>query len=477
VELRQVRLDAGRAGTESVMPLRVGAIAMAKENTPRAVVADADGRIFDHSDLLMCVDDGLGPRLPRPEEILALPKGSDLFLLPGRLPQAMDPVSEALITLDEDPDFGPLRPVAAFVAPAYTRLALPVYETLRNAPTLSLFAYSAVGWMHGRFYVAAVRVDEDVRQDPYRFDSRAISRGVKAMKQALLGNAVVAHVEHCALVYGCRAAQNFFLGRHEAPLPVSPSCNSACVGCISDQADPSQDSTACDAAPHERIAKPPLARDLAEVALRHLAAVPNGVVSFGQGCEGEPLLQVDVLEETTRLIRAKTQRGVINLNSNASLPRAVARLRRAGLDSMRISLNSARVSVYEAYYRPRRYSLDDVAHSGHLLAEQGGYVSLNLFIFPGVSDVPAELDALESFIERAGVQQIQMRNLNIDPEIYRSVVGPEALDCERVGRPVGVLAMMERLRGRFPFLRFGYFNPPRTKFGRPGPLPRGRATA
>jgi hypothetical protein len=35
------------------------------------------------------------------------------------------------------------------------------------------------------------------------------------------------------MFYHCFAAKNIFVGRWEAPLPTSPTCNARCVGCLS----------------------------------------------------------------------------------------------------------------------------------------------------------------------------------------------------------------------------------------------------
>jgi hypothetical protein len=44
------------------------------------------------------------------------------------------------------------------------------------------------------------------------------------------------------------------------------------------------------------------------------------VVSFGQGCEGDPLMAARVIGPAIRLIREQTLDGTINMNTNASLP-------------------------------------------------------------------------------------------------------------------------------------------------------------
>lgn len=430
------------------------------DDRARLVVADAEGRFLDHPDLEMLVWDGENFRTPLREELIQLPLGSDLFVLPGRVAVALDPEREELVEVREGPDGQPVFAVSAFVAPAYVRLYHPAYERMAGAPDLSLYAYAPVGWMNGRLYTAAVRVDADKRQDPYRFDVADIERRVIARKLAMPGNQTVRHLEHCALGYHCRAAQNYFLDRWEAPLPAASTCNASCLGCISEQPDDNV------TAAHKRLQIPARVDDLVDVAVGHLERVPNGVVSFGQGCEGEPLVQGPVLEGTVRKIRERTAAGVINLNSNGSLPKVVARLADAGLDAIRISLNSARSDYYERYYRPTGYTLTDVEQSAREMSDRGRYVSLNYFVFPGVSDSPAEIDALSGLIERGGVDLIQLRNLNIDPELYLRELGDGAVDG-----PIGVVPFIHTLRHRFPHLRFGYFNPAKTRHGRAGPIP------
>jgi pyruvate-formate lyase-activating enzyme len=315
---------------------------------------------------------------------------------------------------------------------------------------LPTFAYTAVGFADGRTWTSAFRSDPDPRQDPWRFARGRIEAGVAARRRELPRNRVARQLERCALEYGCRAAQNFFLGRHEAPLPVSSACNAQCVGCISLQPDGRF------RASHERLATPPRGAEVAAVALAHLARVPDGVVSFGQGCEGEPLLFAPVLADAVRRIRAKTSRGTLNLNSNASRPDALRAVLDAGLDALRASLNSPRPAVYAAYYQPRGYGVEDVVASLRAAVAAGAHVSINLLCFPGVTDTEAELDALAGLVESTGLHMIQLRNLNIDPDLYRRALPPGTVAPGR-----GLRWLRDALASRCPHLRFGYFNPPR----------------
>jgi len=258
----------------------------------------------------------------------------------------------------------------------------------------------------------------------------------------------VQHLGKCCLTYGCPAARNYFLGRWEAPLPTSPICNARCVGCIS-----LQPAGSCSAT-QDRIRFVPTAEEIAEVAIAHLQTAEHAIVSFGQGCEGEPLLQAPVIEEAIHLIRRKTEHGTINLNSNASLPQAVERLAQAGLNSLRVSLNSAQESLHSRYYRPVGFTLADVKKSIRVMKEADRFVSLNYFIQPGVTDSREEFEALTNLVETYRPDLIQLRNLNMDPEWYL-----QTLDFHSTESPMGMRTWLLKLQKRFPTLRLGYFNP------------------
>ncbi|HEY8120079.1 MAG TPA: radical SAM protein [Myxococcota bacterium] len=412
----------------------------------RLLVADAAGRVYDHPDLLLAAERGAGPERIAPGEWLPLPRGSDLFALPGRAPLGLGKKRVPVVV--DSWLGGEARAVAAFIAPAHTVTYNAVWQTRANAPTLPTFAYAPVGIAGDRYWTPAFRSDPDERQDPWRFSRARIARGVARKRAELPRNRVARQLEKCALEYGCRAAQNFFLGRHEGPLPSSSACNAQCIGCISLQPDGQF------RASHDRLALPPTPKEIADVALSHFARVPDGVVSFGQGCEGEPLLFGKALVAAVARIRAQHARGTVNLNSNASKPDVVRELVAAGLGAIRASMNSPRREVYAAYYQPRGYDIDDVIESLRVVSAAAGHASINLLCFPGVTDTEAELAALCDLIAKTGVHMIQLRNLNIDPELYRASL---PAGVAQPGR--GMRWLRARLARRFPQLRFGYFNP------------------
>lgn len=419
-------------------------------NRPVLVYADAQGHLIDWPELEMAGSAGGRWRRLQPEDWIPLPDGSELFLLPKRLPVGYDWRKQRFQTLSRDPfdDSKSIQAVAAFVAPAHTQIYSAAYRALPEAPVLPLFAYTAVGWHDGRFVAACLRIDADERQDFCHFNLEQIARNARRRMRRESHNRLVQHLGKCALSYGCPAARNLFLNRWEAPLPSSPRCNARCLGCISLQ----ENQEIC--ATQDRITFVPTAEEIAEVAVPHLQHAVQPVVSFGQGCEGEPLLQAETLIQATRLMRQTTRCGTINLNTNASLPEHIKRLAAAGLDSMRVSLNSCRSEYYHAYYRPRGYGFEEVVQSIRVMKQHGKFVSLNYFVLPGFTDAPAEWEALQHLIHKTGPDLIQLRNFNIDPEWYL-----RTLQIKPTRTALGIRQLIERIKDRFPDVRLGYFNP------------------
>jgi pyruvate-formate lyase-activating enzyme len=416
----------------------------------RLVYADESGQLYDHPYLEMAGSSGGRWAEVEDDILIPLPAGSELFLLPHRFPVGYDRKKKRFVRLGVDPHNPQkkVQAVAAFMAPAHTQTLTAAYHSEQNAPVLPLFSYTAVGWQEGQFVVAGFRVDPLLRQDIDQFDVERLERRAKRALGLQRHNRLIQHLGTCALTYGCPAAKNYFLRRWEAPLPTSPQCNASCLGCISLQ----EDHQIC--ASQERITFVPTPEEIAEVAVGHLQGAADPLVSFGQGCEGEPLLQGNTLKEAVKLIRSQIEAGTINLNTNGSLPQTIAELRDNGLDSIRVSLNSARETYYRAYYRPRGYSYTDVIDAIRAMKSGGGFVSVNLLTLPGLTDEEGEVEAIIRLIDETDIDLIQMRNLNIDPEWYLRGIGYRSS-----GRSIGILEMMKKIRSSHPQVNFGYFNP------------------
>jgi len=390
------------------------------------------------------------------EETVPMPHGSELMMLPDRVPIFYNRKTRAVEAVAENPfePGEPIFPVAVFNSPGYVATRVCAYQEWEGAKTLPLFSYGAVGWARDRFRSAAVRVDFEPRQDLRKMPEEGVAAGIVRMRAKMPENRLREHLEKCALIYGCPAGKNFFLGRYEAPLPTSRHCNARCLGCLSLQ---QQSGIPCS---QDRIDFTPSPEEIAEVALVHIDRVNRAVVSFGQGCEGDPLLAASVIEPGIRRIRAATGKGTINLNTNAGRPDLLERIIDAGLDSIRVSMNSVRKPTYTAYFRPAGYRFEDVVDSIELALCRGVFVSINLLNMAGVTDARREVEALERFVRDHRIGMIQWRNLNYDPLRYWSAMAAAA----PLGEPVGMHTLLDRIRGDRPDLRFGYFNPPKEKY-------------
>ncbi len=421
-----------------------------------AVVADKEGKIFElegYAAVGMSADNFTALSTGN---TINMPYGGEFMLLPDRRPVVFNLKTKRLETLKENPysPGDPVFPVAAFNSPGYVISHVSAYREKQAAKQLPLFSYGAIGWYKGGFRTAVILVDEEKRQDLRLMPLEKVIAGVRSIKKKMPNNRLCDHIENCALKYGCPAAKNFFLGRYEAPLPTSKNCNARCIGCISLQRDSEIRNS------QDRISFTPSPVEIAEIALEHIGRVKRSVVSFGQGCEGDPLLAAHVIEPAIKLIRSKTGSGTINMNTNGSLPEIMERLFDAGLDSIRISMNSVREKCYDAYFRPRGYGFSDVIKSIDKALDKKIFVSINYLNCPGFTDSSEEKRALFSFLKTHPVNFLQWRNLNFDPLRYCKIMSGITL----ISEPVGISEVLSMIRKEFPDLKHGYFNPPKEIF-------------
>ncbi len=420
---------------------------------PKMLYADAKGNIFDHPELCMAGMNGDELLLPDDCELIPLPEDSRLFTMPSMPPIAWDKRKKAFVTVDEVREGRrgvKVQAVAAFMAPGYMRTLLPACDYSAKKEHLPLWSYTAVGWDEERdcFVVAATRVDNNQNWNPANYDDRLLDPLVRKMLADLPNNRLLEQLSRCAVDYHCFAAKNLFFRRWEAPLPTSPVCNSACLGCISLQ--PSE----CCPSNHERISFVPTVDEICEIAVPHLQQAEQAIVSYGQGCEGDPIMQADTAAAATRRMKQATSRGTVNFNSNGSMPERIAMLCDAGMDSFRFSMNSVREEQYSRYYRPKGYSFSDVCRSVKTAKDAGRFTMINYLVSPGVSDAPQEVEALLRFVGDYSLDMIQLRNLSIDPEFYNREMGVK-------GRGIGMYRLLQQLKEAYPRLQFGYYN--RTK--------------
>ncbi|MBI1781347.1 MAG: radical SAM protein [Sphingobacteriales bacterium] len=413
--------------------------------SPYLLYSDGNGNIFEDTSLYAVGRAGWDAFPVEPADWIELPEGGNLYELPGRKGIGIDVKTGDMRLCEKG------WAVAAFIPPAHTGLYLAAYETSADAPTLPLFCYTAAAWFDDKFYVTAVRIEKDIRQECAGYDQDTIDIGTNNLLKAYPHNRLVKHLmENCCQTYTCPAARNFALGRWECPVPSSPACNANCIGCISFQ--PQEESIV---STQDRLTFKPTAEEIVEFTVPHLETAPYPIVSFGQGCEGEPLLMWETIREAIIEIRKHTSKGSININTNGSMPKAVKALCEVGLNSIRVSTNSAQKNIYTPYYRPNNYEFEDIIESLKVMNSYGGWTSINYFVFPGMTDTEAEYEALRKLIKETGLKMIQWRNFNIDPDWYLGKIG-----VTETGEFMGVKQLQDLIREEFPDLKYGYFNPP-----------------
>jgi sulfatase maturation enzyme AslB (radical SAM superfamily) len=416
----------------------------ALQESPYLMYSDGKGGIYEDETLYVTGRSGWDA-LPIPvEDWILLPDGGQLYELPGRKGIGIDVLTGEMRICEKG------WAVAAFIPPAHTGLYVAAYETQDDAPTLPLFCYTAAGWQNDKMYVPAVRIENDVRQESIGYNDDEIEVGTENLLKAYPENRLVKHLmENCCMTYTCPAARNLSLGRWECPVPISPACNANCIGCISFQpVDETIVST------QDRLTFKPTAEEVVEFTVPHLETAPFPIISFGQGCEGEPLLMWETIKASIIEIRKHTQKGSININTNGSMPKAVKALCEVGLNSIRVSTNSSREEIYNPYYRPNNYKFDDIIESLKVAKSFGAWTSINYFVFPGMTDSIEEYEALRKIIKDTNLDMIQWRNFNIDPDWYLGKI-----NVTDTGECMGIKQMMELIREEFPNLKFGYFNP------------------
>jgi pyruvate-formate lyase-activating enzyme len=421
------------------------------EILPNMLYADSGGQVYDHPYYKMTGFSGNMPRSLSADDLMPMPEYSKLFFIPDCPPIGLDPSTGEYVVVPEVEVGGALTrcfAVAAFPEAGLVRTHLPAADYRSKTYTLPMWGYTAVGFKDDRYWIAAFRVEYNPKWDPRNYDDRKLIPAIKRYRRKSFDGPLLNHLIGCATNNHCFAAKNLFLRRWEAPLPVSRRCNSDCLGCLSLQKDP-----LCNAS-HERISFKPSRGDIVTVAVAHLNEAPEPVVSFGQGCEGEPLTEYRLIGESIKEIRKQTDRGTINLNTNGSSPEKIRLIAKSGLDSIRISMNSARREFYEAYYRPKGYDFKDVIRSIGVSQELGLYTMVNYLVFPGITDQEEELEALKKLIWRTGLHFLHLKNLCIDPQLY-----VERMPTTK-SRAMGIRTMASLLGLEFPELELGYFNKP-----------------
>lgn len=407
--------------------------------------ANNRGEVLEYPDMIMLGRSGNNWLVPENTEMIPLPKGASLVALPGCLPVGLSS-REEVFCREKDFKGEEITAVAALLPQGFTRTLLPAFVKRDKTLNLPLFGYAAVGFKDDKIYVAAVKTDAYRKWHPAYYNTEGLGARINKMLKKYPENRILRQLARCSLEYSCFTAQNIFYQRWEGGIPTMPACNAGCLGCISEE-------HAGVKSPQNRLSFKPTSQEISQIGIEHLQNAREGIISFGQGCEGEPSLNARVLAEAIKIIRRHTDKGTININTNAGYTEGIKMLADAGLDAMRVTIFSCIADNYERYHCPRGYHLQDVENSIKYAVDKGVKVSLNLLVFPGITDREPEVEALLKFVEKNGIYMVQMRNLNIDPDyIMRHFAAPYD--------GIGITGLINTIKQELPHVKIGSYTHP-----------------
>lgn len=408
--------------------------------------ANEKNELLEHPGVTMLGRTGTTWVEPEEQEMIPLPKGASLVTVPYSLPVGLD--QDRLTYFESDPSGRGQKAyaVAALLPQGFTRTLWPACVSSRSAGSLPLLGYAAVGFKNGQVYTAAVQTDEHRKWHPVYYNTPRLPQRIDQKLRRYPHNRILRHLAICSLDYGCFTAQNIFYRRWEGGIPTMTACNADCIGCISEGHDGN-------VSPQQRLNFVPEVAEICEIAVDHLEYAREAIISFGQGCEGEPSLNAARLAEAIGLIRQATDKGTININTNGGFSRGLSQLYAAGLDSMRVTIFSFNEDNYVRYHRPRGYKFAQVGESIAEAREKGIHVSINLLVCPGFTDRMSEIEALVEFVRKTPVNMIQLRNLNIDPDYLLNLFNNQESG-------VGMLSFLNIIRQELPEVAIGSYTHP-----------------
>lgn len=411
-----------------------------------ALYANENNELLEHPGVSMLARTGTTWVEPEEEEMIPLPKGASLVTVPHCIPVGLD--GDRLTYFEDDPSGRGQRAfaVAALLPQGFTRTLLPASVSSHSSGTLPLLGYAAVGFKNGQIYTAAVQTDEHRKWHPVYYNTARLPERISRLLGQYPDNRILQHLAHCSMDYSCFTAQNIFYRRWEGGIPTMAACNADCIGCISESHQGIE-------SPQQRLNFVPDVHEIAEIVLGHLQNAREAIISFGQGCEGEPSLNAPRLAEAIQIVRRQTEQGTININTNAGFKSGLRQLYDAGLDSMRVTIFSFVEENYLNYHRPHNYKLAQVRDSIAEARDKGVHVSINLLVFPGFTDRESEIEALLQFIRQTPVDMIQLRNLNIDPDYLL-----DSLESQEDG--LGILTFLHILQQELPQVAIGSYTHP-----------------
>jgi hypothetical protein len=311
--------------------------------------------------------------------------------------------------------------LAAILPSGCTRLLFPSYAEERGDAPLAPLPYTAVASAPGGdLVVAAVRHGSAVPVVETRESAGTIQEALRSRP----GNDLVRQLVRCAREHECLAARASLAGGSELPVP---------IGALTAEQPllPIALRSGYPGTPTEQAALHPTADEILQLATPEVTRV-----TFGRACDGDPLLALRPMEEAVSLVRARHPSVDIHVETTGCSTATLRRLIEAGVTGVTIRFASAMPDTYRALHGPVAHEWTDVRASIALAAERAR-LTLALLVLPGVTDRPAESDAIVGLVGDLPGGALELRDLGADPR--RTLAGlPRA-------KPRGVRSLIDRL--------------------------------
>jgi hypothetical protein len=311
--------------------------------------------------------------------------------------------------------------LAAILPAGCTRLLFPSYAEERADAPLAPLPYTAVASAPGGdLVVAAMRHGSPVA--PAETESAGAIQGAL---RSWPGNDLVRQLVRCAREHECLAARAGLAGGSELPVP---------IGALTAEQPllPIALRSGYPGRPAEQAALHPIADEILQLVTPQVTRI-----AFGRACDGDPLLALRPMEEAVSLVHARHPGVEIHVETTGCSTAALRRLMEAGVTSVTVRFASAMPDTYRALHGPVAHEWSDVRASISLAAERAR-LTLALLLLPGVTDRPAESDAIVGLVGDLPGGSLELRDLGADPR--RTLAGLPR------GRPRGMRSLLDRLR-------------------------------
>lgn len=166
-------------------------------------------------------------------------------------------------------------------------------------------------------------------------------------------------------------------------------------------------------------------------AVSHLNNSANGAVRFFTENRSHAQLIANMIVD----IRKSSDRGFIQIDSNAATSEIASIWCEAGMDRIRIWVNSAQENFYNRFYAQHGFTFPDLQETLAVVAKSKREAELAYLIFPGLTDHPDELSAFTTLIKTSKPTQIVLDNLRTDPDWYMDELRLFHLSRNQIGIP------------------------------------------